>query len=456
MGLASELFRGDPKLEAAAVSDPAHIVPGATGPHVRKIQTALFLLDVAAIADDELRRTFYGPSTAGAVLAYKQKRKIVNRSYQTQADDIVGKMTIASLDNEMHKLEVVPHGPVRIVPRSYWVMRPVSDLAAKFGATENKFGMHAFPGELTIQQGSIGSFDVVDGSPGSIAIEDPGIAKIKPTGNLVAPGDRFAVTKSRQSFQVLSGQKSGTTRITATTATSAASLNVAVNPARPILFLDSSWTTMERTKILVALQQLTSDTVLMKGDEVFVDTSHSVPPNRNVGKALLRGLQHPARKVTIVPAKGGLIPETKVSDNDALVEVAFAGGDLATFHFFTITGANVPGPGGNAVEKSPGFIPLAHELVHAFRILRGHAAGGPSRDHEFFDPSGSKFIQRVFLEELIVVGIDGSEPISENRIRAEHGLGSREAYASPTFALDLQGVRPAGAKPSWWPDYPVH
>jgi hypothetical protein len=34
-------------------------------------------------------------------LSYKKKRNIINRSYQTQADNIVGKMTIASLDNEM-------------------------------------------------------------------------------------------------------------------------------------------------------------------------------------------------------------------------------------------------------------------------------------------------------------------------------------------------------------------
>ena len=35
------LFAGDPKLEAAAVSDPAHIKKGAIGDHVRKIQVAL-------------------------------------------------------------------------------------------------------------------------------------------------------------------------------------------------------------------------------------------------------------------------------------------------------------------------------------------------------------------------------------------------------------------------------
>lgn len=97
MALQSKLFRGDPKLEAAAVSDPAHIVPGATGPHVGKIQLALIQLDGAPIAQDSI----YGPATAAAVLAYKQKRKIVNTSYQTKADNIVGKMTIAALDKEM-------------------------------------------------------------------------------------------------------------------------------------------------------------------------------------------------------------------------------------------------------------------------------------------------------------------------------------------------------------------
>jgi hypothetical protein len=104
MPLRSELFRGDAKLEAAAVSDPAHIVPGAAGEHVRKIQLALIQLDDAAIAADGS----YGPATAAAVLAYKQQRNIVNRSYQTKPDNIVGKMTIAALDQEMFDQENQP------------------------------------------------------------------------------------------------------------------------------------------------------------------------------------------------------------------------------------------------------------------------------------------------------------------------------------------------------------
>src|SRR5262249_11063814 len=108
MALQSQLFRGDPKLEAAAVSDPAHILPGATGEHVRKIQLALIQLDGAAIDPDGK----YGTATAAAVLAYKQKRNIINLTYQTQADNIVGKMTMTALDKEMSANE----GPAAGVP----------------------------------------------------------------------------------------------------------------------------------------------------------------------------------------------------------------------------------------------------------------------------------------------------------------------------------------------------
>lgn len=75
MALQSKLFHGDPKLEAAAVSDPAHIMPGVCGPHVAKIQIALQTIDGATISTDELRSELYGPSTASAVLAFKQKRR---------------------------------------------------------------------------------------------------------------------------------------------------------------------------------------------------------------------------------------------------------------------------------------------------------------------------------------------------------------------------------------------
>jgi hypothetical protein len=95
MALQSRLFRGDPKLEAAAVSDPAHILQGASGPHVGKIQQALIQLDGAGIDPDGK----YGPATARAVSAFKQKRLILN--FAGKIDDIVGKKTIAALDAGM-------------------------------------------------------------------------------------------------------------------------------------------------------------------------------------------------------------------------------------------------------------------------------------------------------------------------------------------------------------------
>jgi peptidoglycan hydrolase-like protein with peptidoglycan-binding domain len=110
MGLQSRLFRGDAKLEAAAVSDSAHVTPGATGDHVAKIQFALMRLDEAPLVQDGV----YGPQTAAAVQAYKSKRNIINRSYQSQADNIVGIMTMASLDREMLEQEGRP-GYVRSI-----------------------------------------------------------------------------------------------------------------------------------------------------------------------------------------------------------------------------------------------------------------------------------------------------------------------------------------------------
>lgn len=99
MGLQSELFKGDMKLEAAAVSDPAHVVPGTVGPQVAKIQQALIDLDSAKITADGK----YGPGTADAVKAFKEKRKILN--YLGKIDDIVGKKTMTALDAEMVALE---------------------------------------------------------------------------------------------------------------------------------------------------------------------------------------------------------------------------------------------------------------------------------------------------------------------------------------------------------------
>jgi hypothetical protein len=103
-GLRSKLFQNDPALEACLVNDAAHITQGAVGDHVGKTQQALFTLDGLSIDAGELSAQSYGPSTAAAVLSFKRDRSIINRSYQTQADNIVGKMTIARMDDELFGL----------------------------------------------------------------------------------------------------------------------------------------------------------------------------------------------------------------------------------------------------------------------------------------------------------------------------------------------------------------
>jgi hypothetical protein len=105
MGLASNLFKDNTQLEACLVNHAAHVTRGASGAHVAKIQFALYALDRLQIDQLEIRAQSYGPSTAAAVLAYKRRRRIINYSYETHEDEIVGKMTIASLDNEMRLWE---------------------------------------------------------------------------------------------------------------------------------------------------------------------------------------------------------------------------------------------------------------------------------------------------------------------------------------------------------------
>src|SRR3954451_23428917 len=60
---------------------------------------------VAELPAHELAQSRYGRETAAAGLKYKRSLDIINRSYQKQADNIVGRMTIKSLDDLMWSLE---------------------------------------------------------------------------------------------------------------------------------------------------------------------------------------------------------------------------------------------------------------------------------------------------------------------------------------------------------------
>lgn len=108
MALLSDLLNGAPRLEACLTDDSAHLMEGTVGSDVAKVQLALLVVDGLCVQPDEERAQRYGPSTAAAVLAFKTKRQIINYRYQTKPDNIVGKMTIAALDQELLRKQALP------------------------------------------------------------------------------------------------------------------------------------------------------------------------------------------------------------------------------------------------------------------------------------------------------------------------------------------------------------
>jgi hypothetical protein len=117
----SELFKGDKKLIACALYPSAHILlttPNMRGDHIGKIQTALqTLIPDHSIDQNELTERRFGLSTEDAVGDYKRRRKIINYSYQTSPDKIVGQMTIKALDFELtHRIGPIDPGELFIPP----------------------------------------------------------------------------------------------------------------------------------------------------------------------------------------------------------------------------------------------------------------------------------------------------------------------------------------------------
>jgi hypothetical protein len=199
---------------------------------------ALTQLDGAAIDQDELQRCLYGPSTALAVLAYKRKRNIVNRRYQTQADNIVGKMTIAALDRELLTREAAPSRPVRIQP-----LHPAPSLEYRDAA----FTPLAFAGkpplidpgcpilepvgtppiihpgapvvEIKLPVHGTGIFQVFNGAGGWVGCPDADVGHIFDPAEPLAQGGILPVTRDPHLFNVR-GLQPGRSSIAAGTTSS--------------------------------------------------------------------------------------------------------------------------------------------------------------------------------------------------------------------------------------------
>ncbi|MBK1723845.1 hypothetical protein CKO23_16610 [Thiocystis violacea] len=96
-----------------------------------RIQAALVRLRYLVPEAASQETAVYGPQTANAVLSYKRDFDVVNRRYQTQADNVVGRMTIASLDHAIWVLDGAG-GPPRLVDLGR--LHPVSPRVATLSA----------------------------------------------------------------------------------------------------------------------------------------------------------------------------------------------------------------------------------------------------------------------------------------------------------------------------------
>jgi hypothetical protein len=223
MALQSALFRNDEKIEAAAKIDSAHIVPNSVGPHVSKIQTALMLTDNARIEPDEIQKMTYGKTTAEAVLAFKRKRDIVNRSYQTTADNIVGKLTVAALDKELVLINPLSTR-ARIKP-AYTAERLSPTAGSQMALQLTSSRTIDFQGgpaivppnlprlplffQLSIPTGGSTNFEVIKGVGAEVDTSDRKIGMVFDPGVPNAHGGRLPVTRDPHLFRIDAGNSPG-------------------------------------------------------------------------------------------------------------------------------------------------------------------------------------------------------------------------------------------------------
>ncbi len=131
----SKLFEGNTRLEQCAKSHQSHVTIGNQGAHVKLIHTALQTATPCLFPNEvamavwlltkslrhrpllqEYSNSIYGPETAAIVLQYKKIHKIINSTYQTVPDNIVGIMTIKHLDSAVWAAETANLKPPTISP----------------------------------------------------------------------------------------------------------------------------------------------------------------------------------------------------------------------------------------------------------------------------------------------------------------------------------------------------
>ena len=218
----------------------------------------------------------------------------------------------------------------------------------------------------------------------------------------------------------------------------------------PVLFVDPSGclivlygTTEEKDLILENLQMLTDHDLAYDPETglVYIEILHSGDLQYTQGNKLLIRMMHNEEYTTTI-AVWDNISEGNKTFTKGNIAFGVCADSLIYFNLnYYLRVISIDPETGEMYEKSrPAYIGLAHELVHADRIMRGVAL---SENVEitrsvtwhskflFFTLPGKTFDDTAPLEEFYTVGIRKSlraEDITENMIRAEHGLWLRGAY----------------------------
>lgn len=219
----------------------------------------------------------------------------------------------------------------------------------------------------------------------------------------------------------------------------------AVDPLGLTMVLDAQMGEADRSQVLKDMQSLTNDTLRLKETkggafEVVVDKKGPSEKGKVVGTRLIRDIIGNKRGVATIHVNNA-------EESNAMGNHTTSTPGLSANIFLDRSKAMVlthgVGTKVSNVSEIPENIKLAHELCHAQVMMHGNI-GARVVTHYFLDEKGAQWKERMSAHEAQVVGFirpERKEYASENKIRREQGLEERNAYASPTGAMDLQAER---------------
>jgi hypothetical protein len=182
--------------------------------------------------------------------------------------------------------------------------------------------------------------------------------------------------------------------------------------------------------------------------------------SKPVGQQLLNEIVSLAGQVKFAASRAnlgyavGITPRASVKQSTLFGNIRWRNYQPGGSVTFAINEVNASTPGEGSVSvitwdpasnstpdgSRPPFIGLAHELIHAWHNLGGGSLISTSQGTmgEPFSGAGGGIEAAKNVDEMRVVGLQGweKEPITENRIRAEHGLPYRNSYEGRCSAQD--------------------